>query len=60
MNACYKNEVQTVIIGFTAISKKEMGKTSVLDQSIGHLINSLNLMGSEIFFVGFTPDFTQE
>ncbi|WP_052712103.1 STAS domain-containing protein [Domibacillus indicus] len=60
MNACYGNETETVIIDFTAISKKEIGETSVLGQSIDHLVNSLNLLGAETFFVGFTPDFTQE
>ncbi|MCP3763162.1 STAS domain-containing protein [Domibacillus sp. A3M-37] len=60
MNACYENEVETVIIDFTAISKKEIGETAVLGQSIDHLINSLNLMGAETFLVGFTPDFTQD
>lgn len=60
LNACYGNEVQTVIIDFTAISKKEIGETAVLGQSIDHLVNSLNLMGAETFLVGFTPDFTQE
>lgn len=60
MDACYKNEVESVIIDFTAISKKEIEKTELLGQLIDQLVDSLNLMGADTFFVGFTPEFTQE
>lgn len=60
LDACYGNEIETVIMDFTAISKKEIGETVSLGQSIDQLIHSLNLMGAETFLVGFTPEFTQE
>ncbi|WNS82119.1 STAS domain-containing protein [Domibacillus sp. DTU_2020_1001157_1_SI_ALB_TIR_016] len=60
MDACYQNEIETVIIDFTAITKKEIEETELLGQSIDQLVGSLNLMGAETFLVGFTPAFTQE
>lgn len=59
LNACYEQSVETVIIDFTAISKNEIDQMEVIGQSIDNLVNSLNLMGAETFFVGFTPGFTQ-
>ncbi|WP_050180692.1 STAS domain-containing protein [Domibacillus robiginosus] len=60
MDACYKNGVETVIIDFTAISRNKMEETELLGQLIDQLVDSLNLMGADTFFVGFTPEFTQE
>ncbi|WP_309087776.1 STAS domain-containing protein [Domibacillus sp.] len=60
MDACYENEVENVIIDFTAITKKEIEKTELLGQLIDQLVSSLNLMGADTFLVGFRPEFTQE
>ncbi|WP_158023563.1 STAS domain-containing protein [Domibacillus antri] len=60
LTSCYEQEVETVIMDFTAISKNEIVETGILGQSIDNLVSSLQLMGVDTFLVGFTPSFTHE
>ncbi|HEY9578179.1 MAG TPA: hypothetical protein VIR64_10945, partial [Pseudobacillus sp.] len=51
----YTEGLNTVIIDFTAISKKELGEIDTLGMYIENFQKALNLMGVETLFVGFTP-----
>ena len=56
----YTEGLNTVIIDFTAISKKELGEIDTLGMYIENFQKALNLMGVETLFVGFTPSVTQD
>ncbi len=60
LKECEEKAIETIIMDFTAISKREISETAMLGESIENLVNSLKLMGAETFLVGFTPSFTQE
>ncbi|OCA82748.1 STAS domain-containing protein [Pseudobacillus wudalianchiensis] len=56
----YTEGLHTVILDFTAISKKEIGEISAFGMYIENFRKALNLMGVETVFVGFTPSVTQD
>lgn len=58
----YANNVETdtAIIDFTAISTKDIDDMAVLGEDIESLKASLNLMGIEVLFAGFSPQFSQD
>lgn len=56
----YTEDLNTVIVDFTAISKKELGEIDTLGMHIENFQKALQLMGIEVLFVGFTPPVTQE
>ncbi|WP_100331322.1 STAS domain-containing protein [Bacillus xiapuensis] len=53
-------DISSVIIDFTAISKKEIDEIDTFGFYIGNLIDALGLMGKRALFVGFNPDVTQK
>ncbi|MBS2970220.1 STAS domain-containing protein [Metabacillus sp. KIGAM252] len=55
----FSANVNTAVIDFTAISKKEIGEISVFGRYIENLTSTLKLMGVQVLFVGFTPAITQ-
>ncbi|AZB44139.1 STAS domain-containing protein [Bacillus sp. FJAT-42376] len=55
----FSRPVNTAVIDFTAISKKEIGEVSVFGRYVENLTSTLNLMGVQVLYVGFTPAITQ-
>ncbi|MFL0363607.1 STAS domain-containing protein [Bacillus sp. PK3_68] len=56
----YTEGLNTVIIDFTAISKRELGEIDTLGMYIENFQKALKLMGIDTIFVGFTPAVTQD
>lgn len=52
--------INTVIIDFSGIGEFEIGDLDVFGNSILMLNNTLNLLGIEVLFTGFTPAVSQE
>ncbi|MDP4164537.1 MAG: STAS domain-containing protein [Bacillota bacterium] len=59
VNTSY-SDVATVIFDFTSISNNEIGEIEIFGQYIQNLTSTLNLMGVEAIYVGFTPIVTQK
>jgi rsbT co-antagonist protein RsbR len=55
-----KDDIDTAIIDFTAISVKEIADLAILGTYIESLKSSLNLMGVQVLAVGFSPEFSRE
>ncbi|WP_052948805.1 STAS domain-containing protein [Mesobacillus campisalis] len=55
-----KDDIDTAVIDFTAISVKEVGDLAILGTYIEQLNSSLNLMGVQVIAVGFSPEFSRE
>ncbi|RFU61248.1 STAS domain-containing protein [Peribacillus glennii] len=56
----YSEEINTIIIDFSAIAKKEIGDLDLFGYYINKLNSILQLLGVEVLYVGFTPIVSQE
>ncbi|MCA1059731.1 STAS domain-containing protein [Rossellomorea aquimaris] len=59
LNASYGEDINTIIVDFSAISEKEIGEIEVFGSYIDNMAKAIGLMGIETLFVGFTPSLTQ-
>ena len=59
LNYCSGKEITTVVLDFSAISQKEIGDLDIFGHYINNLTASLNLVGVEVMYVGFSPSITQ-
>ncbi|WP_335871714.1 STAS domain-containing protein [Bacillus sp. 2205SS5-2] len=59
LNVSYGEDISTIIVDFSAISKKEVGEVEILGTYIDNMAKAVELMGVELLFVGFTPALTQ-
>jgi anti-anti-sigma regulatory factor len=59
LNVTYEEDINTIIIDFSAISEKEICEMNVFGTYVDNLAKAISLMGIEVIFVGFTPSLTQ-
>ncbi|MEG9299075.1 STAS domain-containing protein [Mangrovibacillus sp. Mu-81] len=59
LNVSYQEEINTIIIDFSAISEKDICEMDVFGTYVDNLAKAISLMGIEVLFVGFTPSLTQ-
>ncbi|MBT2759041.1 STAS domain-containing protein [Mesobacillus foraminis] len=60
LNQANSINTDTAIIDFTAISHQGIDDLAVLGKQLENLTEALNLMGVQVLFVGFSPQFAQE
>jgi anti-anti-sigma regulatory factor len=59
LNISYQEDINTIIIDFSAISEREIFEMDVFGTYVDNLAKAISLMGIEVLFVGFTPSLTQ-
>ncbi|MEL3971867.1 STAS domain-containing protein [Rossellomorea oryzaecorticis] len=59
LNVSYQEDINTIIIDFSAISEREICEMDVFGTYVDNLAKAISLMGIEVLFVGFTPSLTQ-
>jgi anti-anti-sigma regulatory factor len=59
LNVSYQEDINTIIIDFSAISEKDICEMDVFGTYVDNLAKAISLMGIEVLFVGFTPSLTQ-
>ena len=59
LDVSYGEDINTIIVDFSAISEREIGEVDILGTYIDNMAQAVGLMGIEIIFVGFTPALTQ-
>jgi anti-anti-sigma regulatory factor len=59
LNVSYQEDINTIIIDFSAISEKDICEMDVFGTYVDNLAKAISLMGVEVLFVGFTPSLTQ-
>ncbi|OIU71540.1 STAS domain-containing protein [Rossellomorea aquimaris] len=59
LNVSYQEDINTIIIDFSAITEKEICELDVFGTYIENMARAISLMGIEVIFVGFNPSLTQ-
>lgn len=59
LDVSYGEDINTIIVDFSAISEKEIGEIDIFGTYIHNMAKAIGLMGIETLFVGFTPSLTQ-
>ncbi|MGM0852116.1 MAG: STAS domain-containing protein [Bacillota bacterium] len=59
LDVSYGEDINTIIVDFSAISEKEIGEMDIFGTYIHNMVKAIGLMGIETLFVGFTPALTQ-
>ncbi|MEI2663734.1 STAS domain-containing protein [Rossellomorea sp. LJF3] len=59
LDVSYGEDINTIIVDFSAISEKEIGEIDIFGTYIDNMGKAIGLMGIETLFVGFTPSLTQ-
>lgn len=59
LDVSYGEDINTIIVDFSAISEKEIGEIDIFGTYIDNMAKAIGLMGIETLFVGFTPSLTQ-
>ncbi|MCR8849499.1 STAS domain-containing protein [Rossellomorea sp. SC111] len=59
LDVSYGEDINTIIVDFSAISEKEIGEIDIFGAYIDNMAKAIGLMGIETLFVGFTPSLTQ-
>ncbi|WP_374056252.1 STAS domain-containing protein [Rossellomorea sp. FM04394] len=59
LDVSYGEDINTIIVDFSAISEKEIGEIDIFGTYIHNMKKTVGLMGIETLFVGFTPSLTQ-
>ncbi|WP_044337897.1 hypothetical protein [Rossellomorea aquimaris] len=59
LDVSYGEDINTIIVDFSAISEKEIGEIDIFGTYIHNIEKSVSLMGIETLFVGFTPSLTR-
>ncbi|WP_406687517.1 STAS domain-containing protein [Rossellomorea vietnamensis] len=59
LDVSYGEDINTIIVDFSAISEKEIGEIDIFGTYIENMAKAIGLMGIETLFVGFTPSLTQ-
>ncbi|WP_201716748.1 STAS domain-containing protein [Rossellomorea arthrocnemi] len=59
LDVSYGEDINTIIVDFSAISEKEIGEIDIFGTYIQNMAKAIGLMGIETVFVGFTPSLTQ-
>lgn len=59
LGVSYGEDINTIIVDFSAISEKEIGEIDIFGTYIDNMAKAIGLMGIETLFVGFTPSLTQ-